>query len=99
MEKICLITSKEEIQGMLHQIIDEILRKIPESNKDDPDLRYDNAEFLSIDEAAKILRCSRSTVYNYIKIGLNSFKLGNKRLFTSKDIQSFINNQKLLIQC
>lgn len=48
------------------------------------------------EDIAKILNCSTSTIYRYVKQGrLNvAFRVGQKLRFTQKEIDEFIQNQR-----
>lgn len=54
----------------------------------------EDIEILTIQEVAKLLRIHRSTVSRYAKAGeLKSYLIGSRRLFKSKDVLAFFENQ------
>ncbi|AHB14137.1 helix-turn-helix domain-containing protein [Dehalococcoides mccartyi] len=50
--------------------------------------------FLSFSEAQEFLGISHQTIYNLIKKGLPSYKLGNKRVFIKEDLVDWVKSQK-----
>lgn len=52
-------------------------------------------ELLNIDEVCTLLKCTRRTVYTYLKTGrLKAFKLGGQWRVTKADLQAFIEAQR-----
>lgn len=47
-------------------------------------------QLLTTDEVAKLLSVNRHTIYEYMKVGLPSFKAGKAHKFRLEDIQAFV---------
>jgi excisionase family DNA binding protein len=59
---------------------------LPEKNQD--------IKILTVQEVAGMLRVHRSTVSRFAKSGeLKSYLVGNRRLFKTKDVRAFFENQ------
>jgi excisionase family DNA binding protein len=53
-----------------------------------------NIKILTVQEVANLLRVHRSTISRYAKSGeLQSYLLGNRRLFKRDDVLAFFDNQ------
>jgi len=47
-------------------------------------------QLLTTDEVAKLLSVNRHTIYQYMKVGLPSFKAGKAHKFRLEDVQAFV---------
>jgi excisionase family DNA binding protein len=51
-------------------------------------------KYINLDEAAKLLNCSKSKLYNYVRQNLVPFKVFGKRyLFSPEEIEKFISKK------
>lgn len=50
--------------------------------------------YLTIEEAAKCLRCSTKTVRRYVKSGLAHYRRGNRLLFKESDLNAFMESHR-----
>ncbi len=49
--------------------------------------------FMSFAQAQEFLGVSHQTIYNLMKKGLPSYKIGKKRVFTKEDLVSWVKSQ------
>jgi len=50
--------------------------------------------FISFAQAQEFLGVSHQTIYNLMKKGLPSYKIGKKRVFTKEDLVTWVKSQK-----
>ena len=61
---------------------------------------FDNkaqATYITVPELARLLKVSRATIYNWLKIGLPSIKIANSRRFELHDVCAWLNTKKAAI--
>ena len=55
------------------------------------------ATYITVPELARLLKVSRATIYNWLKIGLPSIKIQNSRRFELHDVCAWLNTKKAAI--
>lgn len=79
--------SQEKLIGLIKYIIseskdEEVIRKLIAEH-----IENKNDEFINIDEACKMIGCSKTTLYHYRKKGLLKYhQIGRKILFKKSEI-------------
>lgn len=74
--------------------IEDLLQEIVQKNPLVHEVNHDN-ELMSIDELAKYLRLSKSTIYKLKSTReIPSFKTGKILMFKRKDIDNWLNNYR-----
>lgn len=77
------------------QLEEVLLNTLSKSNfherleKDDSLQKQENLQFFTIREACKLLNCCRTTIYNWCRQGLISYrKVGRKVLFSRENLEN-----------
>jgi excisionase family DNA binding protein len=86
----CPVESLPRMQGTLAELQGEITKRLHAATPPAPAAAPD--EYLSVGDAARLLNCSKDTLYK------KSFpfvrRLGRKRLFSRKGIEEYLDNPR-----
>ena len=83
------LLSKEELEDAVLAAISKVSKNEHLENDDSVQKKEENLKFFSIKQACKILGCCRTTIYNWCKRGLISYrKVGRKVLFTQENLEN-----------
>jgi hypothetical protein len=81
---------KEQFQELFRQVIKEELGHLITVNKD----TQEEDELISLEDALKLIGCSKTTLYHYRRKGLISYsQLGRKIKFKRSELFKVVNNQ------
>ena len=83
------LLSKEELEEVVLGAISKVSKQEDLENAESVHKTEENIKFFSIKEACKILGCCRTTIFNWCRQGLISYKkIGRRVLFRKSDLEN-----------
>ena len=83
------LLSKEELEEAVLGAISKVSMQERTENTESFQKQEENIKFFSIKEACKILGCCRTTIFNWCRQGLISYKkIGRRVLFRKSDLEN-----------